>query len=118
MNWTMHKLTAGKDRTRFELHQTDVTVDGVEYRLSVRRNHTNDMGYNRERPFSLSIERKSDSRTDWSASGFKDAAQAKRVALAYIGIDSKACAHCVGGWRFERDGAGNLRDEPIPCNAC
>lgn len=118
MNWTMHKLTAGKDRTRFELHQTDVTVDGVEYHLAVRRNHTNDMGYKRERPFSLSVAAKGASSSEWHASGFRDAEQAKRVALAYLGIDAKVCDRCVGGWRFERDGAGNLRDEPIPCNAC
>lgn len=118
MDWTTHRMQTGKDRTRFEVHTLDVTVAGVAYRLTVRRGHTNDMGYKRERPFGASVERKDTGRWEWDAQGFRDAEQAKRVALAYVGAESKHCPHCVGGWRFERDGAGNLRDAPVPCSAC
>lgn len=115
VEWTKHEMRAGKDRSKFELHRADVTVNGTIHALFVRFGRKGEHGHVMSRPYGVRIE--VGGRTVWSADGFKDSEQAKRVALAYVDA-TEACPHCVGGWRFERDINGNLRDAPVPCAAC
>lgn len=113
--WTTHEGHAGKDRTKYEIHDASVEVRGTVYRLTVRRGRKAEHGHVRARPYGIHIE--AGGRIVWHAHGFRDSNQAKRVALAYVGV-TEACPHCVGGWHFERDVNGNLRDAPVPCSAC